>query len=233
MTVTRIHYSSILIAALCANTSATFASDDYHPVIDPAEFQTTVDNPYFPLLAGTVNTFVEKDGAKTAQNTVEVTSDTKMIAGVRCVVVHDTVKQGDALLEDTYDWYAQAKDGTVWYFGEDTTEFKPGGGASKAGSWEAGVDGAQPGIVMPAHPVPGQPYRQEYLAGKAEDMGQVVAVGAATTVPAGTYTDVVKTKEWSMLESGTESKWYARGVGFVREEATDGTVATLVSTSKK
>ena len=152
--------------------------------------------------------------------------------GVKCVVVRDAVKLDGVVLEDTFDWYAQDKQGAVWYFGEDTKEFKSGGRVVTEGSWEAGVNG-QPGIIMPAHPKPGQPYKQEYSPNNAEDMGQVVAVGETVTVPAGTYQDCVKTKEWSMLESGHGYKWFATGVGFVRSEASPGEVATLMSVSKK
>ena len=210
-----------------------FAAEKYKPHIDPAEFQATIDNPYLPLVPGTTMKFVEKDGVRVSDNIIEVTHDTKMIAGVKCVVVHDTVLEDGALKEDTYDWYAQAKDGTVWYFGEDTKEYTAGGKVSTEGSWEAGVKGSQPGIIMPAHPTPGEPFRQEYGAGVAEDMGQIAAIGESVTVPAGTYTDVVKTKEWSMLESGSENKWYAKGVGVVREESSAGEVATLISVTKK
>ena len=153
--------------------------------------------------------------------------------GVKCVVVHDTVTVGGKVLEETFDWYAQDKQGAVWYFGEATKEFKSGGRVSTEGSWEAGVKGAQPGIAMPAHPKAGEPYRQEFLSGVAEDMGQVVAVGETVTVPAGTYKDCVKTKDWSMLESGHEHKWYAKGVGVVRTESSSGEVATLISVAKK
>ena len=223
----------VLLTLAVAPVPASFAAEPYHPRIDPAQFQATVDHPYFPLVPGTITKYEEKDGILTSENMVEVTHDTKTVAGVQCIVVHDIVTQEGALKEDTYDWYAQAKDGTVWYFGEDTKEYKPSGAVSTAGSWEAGVNGAEPGIVMPAAVRPGEPYRQEYLADKAEDMGQIVAVGESLTVPAGTYTDVVRTKEWSMLESGSESKWYAKGVGVIREVATAGEVATLVSITKK
>lgn len=152
---------------------------------------------------------------------------------MKCVVVHDTVTIEGVLLEDTYDWYAQSKDGAVWYFGETTRESKSGGCVSTAGSWEAGVKGAQPGIIMPANPRPGAPYKQEFFAGEAEDVGQVVAVGEAVTVPHGSFKVCVKIKEWSMLESGHAYKWFAKGVGFVRGEFSAGEVATLMSVAKK
>ena len=219
--------------AFAAEKKSSEARGEYHPTIDPANFTHVVTNPYFPLVPGTTFTTIEKEGRETRENKTTVTHDTKTIMGVKCVVVHDTVKIDGTLLEDTLDWYAQDKQGAVWYFGETTKEFKSGGRVSTEGSWEGGVEGAQPGIIMPANPKPGQPYRQEYLAGVAEDMGQVVAVGESVTVPAGTYKDCVKTKDWSMLEAGHEHKWYARGVGLVRTESSSGEVATLMSVAKK
>ena len=222
---------------LTATIAGVFAADkktsDYHPAIDPANFTHVIDHPYFPLVPGTTFNILEKEGRETRENTITVTHDTKTVMGVKCVVVHDTVTVGGKMMEETFDWYAQDKQGAVWYFGEATKEFKSGGRVSEEGSWEAGVKGAQPGIAMPAHPKPGEPYRQEFLAGAAEDMGQVVAVGESVTVPAGTYKDCVKTKDWSLLESGHEHKWYARGIGFVRSESSSGEVATLVSITKK
>jgi hypothetical protein len=207
-------------------------SADYRPRIDSAEFQAAVDNPYLPLVPGTTLKYVETAGKKTRENLITVTHDTKTIMGVACVVVHDQVFEHGVLKEDTFDWYAQDKQGNVWYFGEDTKEFLSRGRVKTEGSWEAGVDRAQPGIIMPGHPLPGEPYRQEYGPGHAEDMGQVIAVGDSATVPYGAFADCVKTKEWSLLESGHENKWYARGVGVVREESTSHEVATLISVTK-
>jgi hypothetical protein len=203
----------------------------YEPHIDPADFRATVDNPYLPLVPGTTFKLVEKLGNHTSENDVTVTADTKVIMGVTCVVVHDVVREKGVIKEDTYDWYAQDMQGNVWYFGEDTTEFH-GDKFSTEGSWKAGVGKNRPGIVMPSKPVPGAPYRQEYGPGIAEDMGQVVAVNDSVTVPYGSFGGCVRTKEWSLLESGTDKKWYARDVGFVREEAADKSVVTLVSVTR-
>jgi hypothetical protein len=222
---------SLLALALAFGTGriALGGDKDYKPHIDPADFQATVDNPYLPLVPGTTLKYVEKAGDETKENEITVTHETKMVMGVKCVVVHDKVMKDGVLKEDTYDWYAQHKDGTVWYFGEDTKEFKSGDRVSTKGSWEAGIKGCQPGIIMPGHPKPGEPYRQEYGRGIAEDMGQVVATDETVTAPAGTFKDCVKTKDWSLLESGHEFKWYAKGVGVVKETDTDGVVATLIS----
>jgi hypothetical protein len=200
----------------------------YHPQIVPANFQATVDNPYFPLVPGTTWRFIEKSKGETSENVVTVTRDTKEIMGVKCVVVHDVVLKKGRVAEDTYDWYAQDKQGAVWYFGEDTKEISPGGRINRAGSWVAGVNG-QPGVIMPADPQPGEPYRQEYSPNNAEDMGQVVAVNETVVVPYGKFTGCVKTKDWSLLEPGSENKWYAKGVGCIRAVGTDGDTEELVS----
>ncbi|MCE9594785.1 MAG: hypothetical protein K8S98_11390 [Planctomycetes bacterium] len=206
---------------------------DYHPRIDPSKFRAVVDNPFYPLVPGTTLKYVEEDRGEVKENEITTLKETKVVMGVTCVVVHDVVTRKGVVAEDTYDWVAQDEDGTVWYFGEDTKEISPGGLVSTLGSWEAGVDGAQPGILMPAHPKAGEPYRQEYLLGVAEDMGQVVAIDESVTVPAGTFRDCVKTKDWSLLESGDEHKWYAKGVGLVDEVGSDGAVVKLISITRE
>src|SRR6266850_1413606 len=168
-----------LVLAAGAGCAAMGARDTaYHPQIDPANFQATVDNPYYPLVPGTVLKYSEKSGGEMSENIITVTHDTKEIMGVKCIVVHDVVLKSGRVAEDTLDWLAQDKDGNVWYFGEATKEISPGGQVSTQGSWEAGVKGGQPGILMPGNPKPGSaPYRQEDGPGAAEDMGQIEAVG--------------------------------------------------------
>ena len=145
----------LTISLLTIATALTFAGEkksaesrgDYHPAIDPANFTHVINNPYFPLKPGTTTVFTEKEGRETRENKVTVTHDTKTIMGVKCVVVHDTVSLDGKLVEDTLDWYAQDKEGAVWYFGEATKEFKAGGRVITAGSWVAGVNG-QPGVMI-------------------------------------------------------------------------------------
>jgi hypothetical protein len=200
--------------------------------IDPTNYQTVVDNPYFPLVPGTEYNYTEKLGKHISENIVTVTHDTKVILGVTCVVVHDIVKEKGVVKEETFDWYAQDKQGNVWYFGEASKEYKANGKASTEGSWEAGVDGALPGIAMKGQPTVGEPYRQEYYTGVAEDMGQIVGINESTTVPYGSFTGCVKTKDWSNLEPGHEFKWYAKGVGCIRTESAEGEVTELISISR-
>jgi hypothetical protein len=190
----------------------------YDPSIDPKSFVAQVDNPYWPLAPGTQWVF---GGAEYVE--VTVTDEHKEILGIPVVVVRDTVKDGSAsadIVEDTYDWYAQDQDGNVWYMGEDTKEYENGKVVSTEGSWEAGVDGAKPGIVMHAEQPPvNEPYRQEYLACVAEDYAEVAATGESVSVPFGDYTDCIKTHEYTPLEPDVnEFKTYCAGVGLVLEE---------------
>ena len=146
---------------------------------------------------------------------VTVSSETRKIAnGVTARVVRDTVTQDGELVEDTFDWYAQDAEGNVWYLGEETAEFEDGEVTSRAGSFEAGVDGALPGIAMPADPRAGQRYRQEYYEGEAEDNGEVLSTGEQAEVPAGLYRDVLLTKDTIANQPDVpEYKLYAPGVG--------------------
>ena len=199
----------------------------YEPAIDPADFVEGVDNPYFPLEPGT--TRVYEGGTKDEDEvvTVTVTRKTKVVMGVECVVVKDIEEIDGELVEETYDWFAQDRHGNVWYFGEDTKEFEDGK-VDSAGSWEAGVDGALPGIIMLADPDVGERYRQEFYEGEAEDMGQILKLGQSLAVPYGSFEDVLVTKDWTPLEpSALERKYYAPGVGPIREEGLKGDKAVL------
>ena len=148
---------------------------------------------------------------------VEVLDETKQILGITATVVHDQVTEDGNLVEDTMDWYAQDAQGNLWYLGEETAEYENGEIVSTEGSWEAGVDGAQPGIILPAEPTVGQAYRQEYYAGQAEDNAVILSVDDLVTVEAGDYADVILTRETTPLEPDVlEYKFYAPGVGVVQ-----------------
>jgi len=195
----------------------------YDPVIDPQNFSGPIDNPYFPLVPGTTFLYegVSEDGPE--RNEMTVTNDTKVIMGVACVVVWDRVWLTGDLVEETYDWYSQDNDGNVWYFGEDSKELANGVVVSTEGSWEAGVDGAKPGIVMLAEPKIGDEYRQEYYKGEAEDMAEVLALDVTVTVPYGSYVNCLQTKDWTPLEKDVaEQKFYASGIGLVEEFVVEG-----------
>jgi hypothetical protein len=194
--------------------------DSYDPTIDPAHFVSGVDNRFFPLVPGTVFDYAVQETDETVR--VTVTTQTRVVMGVTCVVVHDVASAGGAVIEDTFDWYAQDDQGTVWYFGEDTTAFE-GGATSKEGSWEAGVDGAKPGIVMLGTPAVGERYRQEFFEGEAEDEGEVLSIDASVTVPYGSFTGCVQTRDFTALDPDVEeNKYYCPMVGEVRAMVTKG-----------
>jgi hypothetical protein len=191
--------------------------------VDPANFVAVIDNPYLPWIVGSRWVYEGEVDGEPERVEVAVTDRHKTILGIEATVVRDSVYAGDELTEDTFDWYAQDKDGNVWYLGEDTKEYENGEVVSTEGSWEAGVDGAEPGIVMPARPTVGRAYRQEYYAGEAEDMAEVIDVDGTVDGPTGHYDDVVTTKEWTPLEPGvSENKKYAPGVGVVHEKLVAG-----------
>lgn len=200
----------------------------YRPTIDPAAFTATVDNPWFPLTPGTRWVLRGSGDAEGETDEITVLTETRMVMGVECVVVHDVVSLNGEPVEVTWDWYAQDAGGNVWYFGEDTAEYENGEVVSTHGAWEAGVDGAEPGIIMPADPVIGLTYRQEFLAGEAEDVAKAVEVGASATTPYATFDDVLVTEDWTPLEPDvTERKFYARGIGLVSERHVRGGAAAF------
>jgi len=211
---------TIVLAILFATVS--IAAVDFGVIqppsqIDPNNFVSGVDNPYFPLTPGT--TFIyrgEKDGVP-SRDVMTVTQETKEILGVTTTVVHHLSYEDGVLVEDTFDWYAQDVDGNVWYFGEDTKELDENGNViSTEGSWEAGVNGAEAGIIMLADPKKGDRYQQEFAPGIAEDMAQVIGFEDSLCVRYGCFEDVLVTKEWTPLERGVvENKYYAKGVGFI------------------
>ena len=195
----------------------------YAPKIDPANFVTKIDNRYLPYKPGTKFHFEGVRG-KTKQTDVEVvTHRTIRILGVTCTVVRDTVSEHGRAIERTDDFYAQDKQGNVWYMGEDSFELKNGHFVKASDSWRSGVNGGKPGIIMPAHPKPGDAYRQEYYPpGKALDEAKVLRLGASLTVPKGSFKNVLVTSEYSPLEPQTEQKYYAPGVGEIAERVVKG-----------
>ena len=206
----------VAVAIACSNggDDSCVVDTTYNPTINSANFVAAVDNPLYPLVPGTVTTF--EGGGESIE--IRVTANTKVILGVTCVEVRDTVTVGGEVTEDTLDWYAQDRDGNVWYFGEDTKEYEGGVVTSTAGSWEAGVNGAKPGYIMKAAPTVGDTYRQEYLACEAEDHADILATNESVTVATGTYTNCVKTHDYTPLEPAlNEQKYYCPGVGVALE----------------
>ena len=184
--------------------------------LDPADFSADIDNPRWPMTVGSrwvYRVTDSSDGSK-QRDVIKVTDKTKLIAdGIRARVVRDIVSEHGKLIEVTKDWYAQDSAGNVWYLGERTLEYEHGK-RTHHGSWEAGVDGALPGIALPANPQVGMSYREEYSKGEAEDQARVLALDAQVQSPAGHYTDVLMTEEFSPIEPrASELKFYAKGSG--------------------
>jgi len=203
---------------------------EYIIEIDPAEFesQNITGNDYFYLIPGTTYVYEGEDEDGTAVRVEEeVLDQTKIIMGVTCRIVNAREykdKKGDwDQVEDTFDWYAQDNDGNIWYFGEDSKAIRNGDVVSTSGSWEAGQDGALPGILLLARPNVGLSYRQEYYKGEAEDVAQVISMSASVSTAYGTFDECLQTAEWSRLEPGIiEHKFYKEGTGLVYVEAVKG-----------
>jgi len=201
--------------------------------MDPANFVAVIDNPWLPFKPGSVWRYTGTKDGKRAKDITTVTSRTEVVAGVPCVVVDDKLFLNGKLEETTLDYYVEDTAGNVWYFGEDTQELDANGNiTSTEGSWRTGIDGAVPGIFMEADPVVGHAFQQEYLKGQAEDHFEVLSLSASVTVPAGTYSNVLLTKEWTPLEPDVlDHKFYVRGIGEVREVAVKGPKEELVLVS--
>jgi hypothetical protein len=194
----------------------------------PEDFVSEIDNPYFPLEAGTTFFYRGTREGQSVSSAFVVTHATKDILGVETRVIQDTVYLDGQLHEIAIDWFAQDEEGNVWYFGEATTEYENGIPVSTAGSWEAGVDGAQAGIIMEAHPAKGDTYAQEVAPPVAQDMATVLSLHRHVTVPYGSFKNCLETEEFSPLKPGfVEHKFYARGIGFLKAIAVSGGHETL------
>jgi hypothetical protein len=184
--------------------------------LDPARFSANIDNRRWPMTVGSrwIYRVTDPSDGSTQREVISVTHRTKLMGdGIEARVVSDIVRDDGKPTEVTEDWYAQDSDGNVWYFGEHTIAYEHGK-ASDNGSWEAGIDGALPGVALPAHPKVGLTYREEYSKGEAEDQSRVIALDQQAEVPAGHYTHVLMTEDFSPIEpKASELKFYAKGSG--------------------
>jgi hypothetical protein len=195
----------------------------YAPKIDPADFGSGIDNPYLPYRPGMRIHFVGVRGSTPQHDDQVVLRARVRILGVRCTAVRDTVSEHGRAVERTDDFYAQDRQGNVWYMGEDSFERRHGRFVRASDSWRAGVGAGKPGIIMPAHPRPGDAYRQEYYPpGKALDEARVLRLHGQLTVPYGHFKRLLVTSERSPAEPQTEQKYYALGVGEVAERVVKG-----------
>jgi hypothetical protein len=208
----------------CGSAEGTSPPKGLERVPPPSEFTTKIDNPWFPLKPGTTLVYEGGEGGSAERDVFKVTGRTKVVNGVRCVVIDDRVFSNGHLEERTNDYYAQDSKGNVWYFGEDTATLDSHGHVkSTDGTWHAGTDGAHAGLFMPAHPRRGETHRQEYLKGHAEDWFQVVDLNAAVKTAHGDYPHALRTREWTPLEPDVvDAKYYVRGIGEVYEATVKG-----------
>jgi hypothetical protein len=210
--------SSVAGGADTGEAEAVFSVDGV-----PVRFVDRITNPYFPLTPGTKYYYEGTDGRKRTADILSVTFNTKRILGVTCVVVRDQFFEDGVLVEQTLDWYAQDTAGNVWYFGEDSRDLDPEGNVvSTHGSWEAGVDDARPGIIMKAHPEPGDRYHQEFAPGVAEDAAEVHSIRPGC-VRHGCFDELLAINEWTRLLPGVlDRKFYAKGIGQVAGQTIKG-----------
>ncbi|MDO8614281.1 MAG: hypothetical protein Q7T33_00910 [Dehalococcoidia bacterium] len=198
------------------------------PSLSPADFQTTIDNPLFPLSSLQPKVFEgeenDPDTGETIKTRLESTvlPDTDVLAGVEVVVLEEKDYENGELIESTLDYFAQHRDGSVYYFGERVDEYEGGEVVGHEGQWLTGEGNNQPGVYMPATPVLDQTFQQEKAPGVAEDQSTVVALGQTVTTSAGTFSGCIKTEDFSPLDQVTEFKFYCPGVGLVREEPPGG-----------
>ncbi len=194
-------------------------ADAYTALVDPAAFTTEIDNPLFPLRTGTRRVYIGTRDGEARRTVVDVTAVTRQVMGVSCVVVHDVTSVAGKVVEDSFGWYAQDREGNVWSFGENTYEYAASGRSiSGAESWEAGVDGAQPGLVMKAQARVGDRYRQS-----TEEEGEVLSLDERAVGELGNYDGVLMTRQSSPLEPGVvRHGYYAPGVGLILEVTVAG-----------
>jgi hypothetical protein len=219
---------AIGVATAWVGAAGSSSGSGYEPVLRASNFVPVINNRYYPLPVGRVWVYRGIKDGQTQVDTVSVLAQTKLVAeGIRARVVSDIARHGSKVLERTFDWYAQDRQGNVWYLGEDTTAYLAHGKADKSGSWEAGVGDGEPGLIMKAVPRVPDAYRQEYLAGKAEDTAWIVGGTNSLTVPYGTVHHVLTSLEATRVEPGLyDKKVYAPGVGIVLEQAVTGPTET-------
>jgi hypothetical protein len=208
-----------LVHAARLELCALLGGGIYDPDLEEDDFEDEVEHPFMPFEVGSTWVYQGKTDEGLEEVVVTVLEKTKEVDDIEAIVVHDVVMLDGVVLEDTFDWFAQHEDGTVWYLGELSQGYEEGELVSLDGSWKAGEDGAMPGIVMLADPTVGTTYRQELLLTEAEDAATVLSLTATASVPAGRFSNCLKTADFSPLEPGAlEHKYYARGIGLVLEE---------------
>ncbi|GAB4299527.1 MAG: hypothetical protein Kow0090_14990 [Myxococcota bacterium] len=190
-------------------------------ICDPANghFSLNIDNPYFPLPVGKKLILEGKEGSTVVRVEFRVLDETEEVAGVTTRVVEEYETEDDEVVEVSRNFFAQAPDGTVCYFGEDVYDYEGGDVVGSSGEWRAGDGGSKAGVIMPANPEVGMEYQQEYAPGVAMDRGEIMAVGETVEVPAGTFENTLRVKETSPLDFGSSKKIYEKGIGMIVDDS--------------
>ena len=213
--------TALLLLSACKKEKIRMIDSSYKPDINSAKFTngTNLTNPYFPATAGKKYIYEGQTSDGLEHIEEQRLASTKTILGITCIVVNFKGYLNGKLIEEAWDWYAQDTSGNVWYFGEAVDNYNPNGTLKDhAGSWEAGVDDAKPGTIMPANPQMGMAYREEYYFNHAEDRAEITGTGLTVSIPMNTYTNCIKTRNWTELEPDlNENKFYAPGIGVVKE----------------
>jgi hypothetical protein len=188
-------------------------------VCDPANgpFSTEITNPYLPFAVGSQKTLEGVEGGNTIRLQITVLDETETVAGIDTQVVEEREWENDELIEVSRNFFVQAPDGTVCYYGEEVDIYEDGVIVSHEGAWRAGEDDNLPGIMMPGSPAVGQIYAQESAPGIAEDTAEITAIGDTVTVPAGTFTDTITTVDTNPFDCSKDQKNFARTVGLIRD----------------
>jgi hypothetical protein len=189
-------------------------------------FSTEIDNAYHPLPVGLQLVLEGEDEGETVRVEIDVLDETEDVAGVTTRVVTETEYEDGELIEISRNFFVQAADGTVCYYGEDVDDYEDGEVVGHDGAWRAGEGDAVPGILMPGAPEANTQFYQEQAPGIAEDMSAITEVGVSITVPAGTFDDAVHAVDWNPLEGDTfeedgEDKYYASGIGLVVDDVVE------------
>ncbi len=221
--------AAVSCSLLSCSSSSGFEETLDISICDPAggPFTVASTNPFFPLVVGTASTFEGDDDGTPVELVITVLDQTEVVAGVTTRVLEERESADGALVEISRNFFAQAPDGSVCYFGEDVDIYENGTVVSHEGQWRAGINSAQPGIFMPAEPAVGQAFRQEIAPGVAEDRVEIVAAGETVVVPFGTFSNTIRFRETTPLEPGaTSTKVYERDLGQIVDD-----VVELVSQS--
>ena len=226
--------ATMLLFTACKKETIRKIDSSYNPDVNPSKFKssTNVTNPFSPFTAGKKYIYEGQTKDGTERIVEQRLASTKTILGINCIVVNFKAYLDGTLIEEAIDWYAQDNLGNLWYFGEAVDNYNPNGSLKDhKGSWEAGVDGAKPGTIMPANPQTGMKYREEYYFNHAEDQAEILATAQTVTIPLGTYNNCIKTRNFTELEPTlNENKFHAPGIGLIKEvNVTDNTEINLIA----